>query len=355
GVWDVLSNEVLAGLSPLVTMGLGWIGFLFGFQFENKYLQKFPIKYYSFSFLQFLIMFILVMLIIFPLLKNMYFLERPFHLLGFSIALALLSTLNSPTLLSAVLFQMPRKSMSAYLSRFIVSVSGFWGLLGLALLSSFWNISLGQNHQTGTGITRLVLATFLPVLLAFLFSFLTRNKSSPQELLVYVIGLVFFCSGLASSFNLPPLYCGMVLGIVYTNLSKIQEKLYPLLISTEKPMFVVFLILIGAMWRIYWDEKVVVLILLLITLRFLISVLPVAGLAKLLRFPFPYTPEFGFFFISSGGMGIAFTISIALMIEHTLIPVFMSAAIFTILVLELFSPWAIRKALNKMDSMEKAE
>lgn len=352
---NVLSSEVLTGLSPLVIMGLGWVGFLFGFQFEKKYMERFPGKYYLFSFLQVIIMFLSVFLFVFPLLIKIFSKENNYHLFGFAIALALLSTLNSPTLLNAVLSGMPRKSLPSYIGRFIVSVGGFWGLFGLALLTSFWDIFSGQDYQAAIGITKLLLATFIPVVLAFLFGFLTRNKASSSELLVYVMGLVFFCSGLASYFNLPPLYCGMVLGIVYTNLSRIQEKFYPLLISTEKPMFVVLLILIGAMWQIYLDEKVAVLILLLIILRFLISVLSAAGLVKLLHFPFPYSPRFGYFFLSSGGMGIAFTISISLMIEHSFVPIFMSAAVTTILIFELISPVAIRKALNKMESMEKSE
>ena len=44
GVLNVLSPQVLQGLTPLVGLGLGWIGFLFGFQLEYKYLRRFPLR-----------------------------------------------------------------------------------------------------------------------------------------------------------------------------------------------------------------------------------------------------------------------------------------------------------------------
>jgi len=60
GVLNVLSPQVLLGLTPLSGLGLGWIGFLFGFQLEFKYLRRFPGKYIGLSYLQFLFTFVVV-------------------------------------------------------------------------------------------------------------------------------------------------------------------------------------------------------------------------------------------------------------------------------------------------------
>ena len=56
---NVLSSSVLDGLEPLISLGLGWIGFLFGFQLESRYLKRFPGIYPGLLFLQFLFVFIL--------------------------------------------------------------------------------------------------------------------------------------------------------------------------------------------------------------------------------------------------------------------------------------------------------
>ena len=77
----------------------------------------------------------------------------------------------------------------------------------------------------------------------------------------------------------------MVLGIAFSNLTKIQEKLYPLLLSTEKPLFIVFLLLIGALWEFNIDYKIALLVVLIFVLRVIgyTASLPIIGLV--LRFP----------------------------------------------------------------------
>ena len=57
---NVLSPGVLAGLNPLINLGSGWMGFLFGFQLERRYLRRFPPKYIGLSFLQSVIVIFLV-------------------------------------------------------------------------------------------------------------------------------------------------------------------------------------------------------------------------------------------------------------------------------------------------------
>jgi hypothetical protein len=52
---NVLSPAVLEGLKPLISLGLGWIGFIFGFQLEYKYLRRFPQNYVGLSLLQSLV------------------------------------------------------------------------------------------------------------------------------------------------------------------------------------------------------------------------------------------------------------------------------------------------------------
>jgi len=49
---NILSPQVLDELAPFLSLGLGWIGFLFGFQFEGKYLRRFSNKYIGLSFLK---------------------------------------------------------------------------------------------------------------------------------------------------------------------------------------------------------------------------------------------------------------------------------------------------------------
>ncbi len=353
GVLNVLSPQVLQGLTPLIGLGLGWIGFLFGFQLEFKYLRRFPGKYLGLSYLQFLFTFGVVFFGIFFLLKVFYVSEPSFLLYGMALALGLLISLNSPTLINASLTLFPTRGQYFYLARFLVSVSGFWGVVGLALLFSFWQFPFLESKVFISGMIRLLASTVFPVLIGFLFHVLTRKKNQEQDLLVFLLGLVFFVSGAAFYFNLPPLYLGMVLGITFSNLTKIQEKLYPLLLSTEKPLFIVFLLLIGALWEFNIDYKIALLAVLTFALRVIGYTVSLPIIGRLLHFPLKLSPAFGLSFLSSGGIGIAFAVSLKLAYPLPLTDIFLSVALLSIIFGEILSPLGLKYSLLKSESEEK--
>ena len=353
GVLNVLSPQVLQEFTPLIGLGLGWIGFLFGFQLEFKYLRRFPGRYLGLSYLQFLFTFVVVFFGLIFLLKVLFVSEPSFLLFGMALAIGLLISLNSPTLINASLSLTPAKGQYFYLARFLVSVSGFWGVVGLALLFSFWHFPFPESKAFVGGVIRLLSSTVFPVIIGFLFHVLTRRKNQEQDFLIYLLGLVFFVSGAAFYFNLPPLYLGMVLGVTFSNLTKIQEKLYPLLLSTEKPLFIVFLLLIGALWELNIDYRIVLLVVLTIVLRVIGYTLSLPVMGGLLRFPFRLSPVFGLSFLSSGGIGVAFAVSLKLTYSLPLTDIFLSVALLSIMIGEILSPLGLKYSLFKSDSEEK--
>jgi len=351
---NILSQTVLRGLTPLISLGLGWIGFLFGFQLEAKYLQRFPRRYISLSFLQSLFVFLLGGVTFSLVLLRFYPHERTFLIYGMGAALGLLLSLNSPTLMHMASTDIPERGKYYYLARFLVSVSGFWGIVGLALLSSFWHFPFFTSRVLMRGGIFLLLSTVFPILLGLLFHELTKKKASEEQMLVYLLGLVFFVSGAAFYFNLLPLYASMVMGIAFSNLTKIHEKLYPLLLSTEKPLYIIFLILIGALWEVKFDLNVLVLVVLMVLLRIMGYILPLPFFKFLLNFPLHLSPRFGLSFLSSGGIGIAFAVSLKLAYPLPLIDVFLSVALLGILITELLGPLGLKMSVFQIDSGERS-
>ena len=69
----VVNEEVLSGFYPLIGFGLGWIGFLFGFQLERRYIKRFPKKHISLSFLQSVFVMLFLFCALYPLLRAFYF------------------------------------------------------------------------------------------------------------------------------------------------------------------------------------------------------------------------------------------------------------------------------------------
>lgn len=99
--------------------------------------------------------------------------------------------------------------------------------------------------------------------------------------------MVFFTSGAAAYFNLPSLCVCMVRGITFSNLTRIQEKLYPLFLSTEKAFYIIFLILVGALWELNFNLELALLIIILPLLRVIGYSLSLRFFSRTLRFPFP--------------------------------------------------------------------
>jgi Kef-type K+ transport system membrane component KefB len=353
-VLNILNQEVLRGLNPIISLGLGWIGFIFGFQLESKYIRRFPGKYLGFSFLQFVIVFIIALVVFYFLLSVILNESSRNLILGMSIAFGLLITLNSATLLNAASFTLEKKGSLFYLARFVVSVSGFWGILGLAFLSGFWHFPFVGEKIFLNGFVFLFISIIFPIGLGFIFHFLTKSRNEEQEIMVYLMGMVFFVSGGAFYFNLPPLFVSMILGITYANLTRKQEHLYPVLLSTEKPLYIILLILIGALWKIEVSLNMVLLVLVLIGIRILVYTIPIPFLQRILRFPEKLCPVFGLCFLSSGGIGIAFAFSLKLIYQLSLTDIFLSSALISIILSEIISPWALKKSFKIMGQRERA-
>ncbi len=347
---NVLSLEVLKGLYPLISFGLGWIGFLFGFQLEIKYLRRFSRKFITLSFLQFLLV-LLIVSISLSFVLRLFFSSQPLFILnGMAVALGLLSSLSSPTLLNYASTRIPKKGNCFYLARFLVSVSGFWGIIGLAVISSFWHFPLSDKIVIVNSFILFLSLILFAVLLGFVFHFLTIKKISDQNLFVILLSLVFFASGAALYFNLPPLCVCMISGIVFSNLTRNHEKIYPLFLASEKPFYIIFLILIGALWELHFDYRTAILVGLLLFLRPLGFSLPLRPFGGFLRFPFSLPSRLGLCFLSPGGIAVAFAVSLELMYALPLIDEFVSVALIMIVITEFISPWTVKQSLYVLES-----
>lgn len=346
---NILGSNVLHGLTPLICLGLGWLGFLFGFQLEVRYLQRFPGKYIGLSLIQTVFIFFLTVLCLLPLLRVLFAAESAFLLAGMAVAFGILWTIHSPSLINAAAGSLPHKGNYYYLARFITSIGGFWGIVGLALLDSFWHYPFFSDRVMLNGILVFVGGTSIAVGLGVLFFSLTKKKTPDEDLLVLLLGFVFFVSGAAFYFNFPPLYAGMVLGITFSNLTRLHEKIYPLLFSTEKTLYVIFLLLIGAFWELRLDARTAVLAAVLITVRVVGQMLPLPAARRILRFPLVLPAHFGLSFLSTGGVGVAFAVSIKMSFPLPLTDVFETVALLSILATEMFSPLVLRWSLVKLD------
>lgn len=348
-VLNVLSARVLSGLHPLVGFGLGWIGFVFGFQLEIKYLRRFPQKFVSLSVSQFLVVFFVVTSGLLVVLKLIFPAQPRFFIYGLAVSWGLLGSLNSPSLLNLASSTIPSKGNYYYLARFLASTSGFWSISGLVFIFSFWHFPLFLHNVLVSGLIIIFSLITFAFLLGYVFYLLTKKKILEQDLFVFLLSFVFFASGASIYFNLPSLFVCMLMGIIFTNLTRVQEKIYPLLFASEKPIYIIFLILIGALWNLNFDYRIVLLTGLLFILKLAAFSLSLPPLRAALNFPFKLPVRFGLCFLSPGGIAVALAISVKLAYSLPLADVFISVALLFIVISEFFSPWLLRESLLKIE------
>ena len=348
-VLNVLSPQVLTGLYPIVGFGLGWIGFLFGFQLEIKYLRRFPRKFISLSVSQFLVVFLVVTSGLIVVLKLMFPSQPQFLLYGLAVSWGFIGSLNSPSLLNLASSTIASKGNYYYLARFLASTSGFWSISGLVFIFSFWHFPFFPKHVLVTGLIVIFSLIIFAFLLGYVFYLLTKRKILEQDLFVFLLSFVFFSSGASIYFNLPPLFVCMLMGIIFTNLTRVQEKIYPLLFASEKPIYIVFLILIGALWNLNFDYKIALLTVFLLVLKLAAFSLSLRPLGTVLNFPFKLPTRFGLCFLSPGGIAVALAVNIKLVYSLPLVDVFVSVALLFIVISEFFSPWLLRESLLRIE------
>jgi hypothetical protein len=98
---------------------------------------------------------------------------------------------------------------------------------------------------------------------------------------------------------------------------------------------------------------VAILVGLMVILRMMTYILPLPTLKAILHFPLHLPMRFGLSFLSSGGIGVAFAVSLKLTYPLPLTDIFLSVALFGVLVTEFISPWGLKFSIFHLDSEDQ--
>jgi hypothetical protein len=188
------------------------------------------------------------------------------------------------------------------------------------------------------------------VVCGILFLWLTRPRPGGEELALFLLGIAAFASGAALQLQLSPLFVSVTMGAVVANLSPDPQRVFRVLHEWEKPIYVVFLILAGALlsFSTIW-------------------ILPLAGAYALVRaggkvlgnmamvrlIPLPMeTPKrFGLGLLPQGGISLAMAISGVLTYagvrlgELDAVGILFSVVVLGVILSELTGPFFTRNVL----------
>lgn len=306
-VFDFLTRDAVEKLFPLLALGLGWIGFLFGLQLDRRTLREFPRSFHLLAFGQALGTFAL------------------FTAVG-AVSLRLFGVLNSTTLIvvaivgatacigtpAGIAMVSANFLVRGNVARLLFFIGSIDAVVGIVALQILYILRLPPDHifgleNFGFGAW-FFLATGLGVVCGILFLWLTRTSTDRDEFVLFLMGISALASGAALRMGLSPLFVSMVMGVIVANVAKDRRRVFRALVRWEKPIYVLLLILAGALVRLpsIW---IIPLVGAYVLTRAGAKVASTAAMAAIHPVEFPIPRRLGLASVSQGGISVAMAAS----------------------------------------------
>lgn len=345
----LLTPEVIDQLQPFMALGLGWIGLMFGLQLDRRQLGQFPVSYLVFAVLQAAITFV-----IFWGVADLAFRLTDHMTTGVAAAIlaaAATAAVSTPAGVALISRTFLVQGNLVRLLFFVASVDALVGIFAL-------QVTYAVYHPPGTAVAALGwgvwlgIAAAVGVIFGVFFLWLTRPKPDRDELTLFLLGLVVFEAGTALYLGVSPLFVAAITGMLVGNLSPSRRRVYSLLQAWEKPIYVILLILAGALITVS-SWLVLPLAAGYLVLRALAKALGGAISARVVPLPFLVPVEAGIGLLAQGGISLAMALSATLTYGAiagpgaSVIRITFTAIVIAVAVSELFGPFLTRDLLRK--------
>lgn len=347
----LLTPDATGALFPFLALGLGWVGFHFGLQFDGALLKQFSVFHHLAAFLQALISLGVFLGLATLLVRGAGFHEEvPFPLL---LGAAAAASVSAPAGIAMVSSNFMVKGPVRDLLFFIASIDAVVGIVALQVTYALYR-PVGSIPVFG-GVDQLVLvgvAAGMGVVVGIVFVWLVRRRPATEELVLFVLGICAFAAGAALQWGLSPLFVSLVMGAVVANLHPDSTRVFRLLERWEKPVYLSFLLLAGALLG---TPTLLILGLAVgyAVLRAFAKGVGAAAVAVVLPFPFAVPRRLGLGLLSQGGISLAMAVSGVLMYAELEVGgAGAEAELFTLIVVgvmlsELVGPFLAHKILRR--------
>jgi hypothetical protein len=346
--FNFLDSEILEALTPLVYLGLGWIGILFGIQLKFKDIAKFPKSFLGITIVQSVVPAAAVFLAF-----ALYFAHSGrvgmypggiiIALLFVFASMAACTSQASITTISREVKGGGRRNV-INLMRYISSLDDMVAipLVGIAFAYEGFHTIGGEVYFRWWDM--LLSTLLLGLLSGFILNLIVRTIEDRRELILVIIGTVILAVGGAGYLNVSPLLMAAVSGIVLANLSQKRDEIMEILLLGEKPIFLTFLIIVGAL--LDFSPLVLIVVPIYIGIRLLGKVAGGFGAALVFKTYFEIPKNIGLGLIPQGSMAVAIALCFSRAAPDPLGGLVIFSAAASILVNEALAPGAIRFVLE---------
>jgi hypothetical protein len=243
---EILTPDVLVALTPLLQFGLGWIGFHTGFRFEPRAMDRVPTGATSATMLLTGGAFGVIALACGAVLWATGLGHHPATLARDAAIVGLAGSLSAPMIEQAS----RRLSASALeLSQLIAVLDDVVGVSALAMLFAW--LHPADNGWSLPGVGWLFVTIGMSIVLGLLVYAVLRGAESAAESTSLLLGCVCFTAGMAGVFSLPPLVVCFFAGILLKSFPGANKRQLAIAFyRLERPIYLVFLVVVGALWQL---------------------------------------------------------------------------------------------------------
>lgn len=348
--FNLISKDIIRQLAPLISFSLGWVGFIFGFQFEIKYLKKIPKNWYlslPFTYLTSFFTIVLFSFIIFNYIFN-NLVQTIEITLGMSFVLAILLSESSVSFISWSSKFLKKEFLGIRMCFFISAINNLIPIILTGIIFSFYKYIPVSNaislNAPKTILFHFFVQLIIGILSGFFMFYLVKKITNKLEISAVLFGTIFFVSGLSSMFHFSPLFVSMLCGVIFSNLTRRHSYFIKILNPTEKPIYIIFLIFLSLkMAVINWYIVFIAIFLLLV--KFYSKLFTFKLLNKIKLSSFNISPYFSYILLPISSIGPAILLDLLCSYPQRNSSIAQGIFIIALIISEIFSPFGI-KLLN---------
>jgi len=348
---NVIDDPTLELLRPFVCVILGWVGFLFGLQFDRRTVSNLPGGYIAVSAIEGVVTLAVVLPVAWYLLMKSTS-AAPDVIAIAAVTLAASAACTGLTALALVEKRgRPGSRPMTTLLRFISSLDPAVGVIAAGVGLSLFAIHPFDAVSFPMTLQWLVISVCLGFATAWIFVSLSLTRTSQAELTVYLLGTIALAGGIAFALHLSALFVSFVCGLVVANLThvgSIRGRVMTIMAHGDRFLYLLLLVLAGAYWKLP-DVRVFFAALIYVGVRLVGKVaggyLSTRRLARHHAVP----PLIGLGLVSQAGMGLAIIVELRFVVNEPLTEAVMSIAILAIIINELLAPWLAIRAAGQVD------
>ncbi len=243
----VIDAETIALLDPFLGLGLGYVGFVFGMQFERSALRDVPGNYFVAAAAQVLAGVVILVPVLWFTLSRSGFLGAPPGPLALAMAAAATGTSTSFLFVLERHFRPTRSRVFPFL-RFCAVFEDLLGVLLFGVAVCWLRGTAVPGGGGGAWLMWVFASVAVGALSGGLLLAVASLRLSEREVLLFLVGAVLFSGGLAAHLRLSPVLTNLLGGVLFANLSRRGAGYHERLLTVEKPLYVLMLVLAGALW-----------------------------------------------------------------------------------------------------------